>query len=509
MKNIQSHLQSATVYKTCKRLRIEEEATLPDYCSGIARVICVTAIPLMHSKKAYVRDDTLFCEAEGEVTFNLVYASDSGEIESYSFASELSDVTKTEVGDIDADSVFVFAYPTVDNAVCKVQSPRRVSARCEVCLSLDVRANKSFDSYVRGDGSVEARESSVTVLKSLCSKDEEFKITEEIRLPKHCPPMERILSVNGSVDIDEARSGDNSVSFVGNAGISCVYMPEEDGETGICSFYQPLELKGSFEVEDSTCDASVSLRLVPSACSCEILSDNLGESRILKLDMTYTAQCLVEENLSVVVTEDVYGVGRRVTPSFASADFRRYVGTLREENAIKEKISLKKDIKSMEGITASAVVKDTFFEDGELYANCRINISAIGITEDLPCSVSESMDTVIRLNLPSEVSDHSEDLSFDITAQTGFVDARLDGGSAGLSFDLTVIAGIYRNDSVDYVTSVEMGEEIARDGESVFYYPSESDTLWTVGKRYGVSVAALAEANSLTSEQLKRVMVIP
>ena len=473
-------------------------------------MICVSALPSLHSKKAYVRDDTLICETAGEVTFNVVYASEDGDIESYSFSGDFSDSSKAEIADADADSVFAFVVPSADNAVCKVQSPRRIGVRCELCLSIDVRANKSFESYVKGDGSVETQERTATVLRSVCFRDEEFKISEEIKLPKHCPPMERILSVSEVIDLDDAVAGDNSVSFVGNAGISCVYMPEEESESGMCSFYQPLELKGSLEVEDSSGDMWASIHLVPTSCSYEILSDNLGESRILKLDMTYTAQCLVEENASVILTEDIYGIGRSVVPTFASSTFRRYVGTLREENSIKEKISLKKDIKALEGIAATASVKDTFFEGGELYGNCRINVSAIGITEDVPCSISESIDTVIRLNLPSEVSGHGEDLSLDITTQAGYVDARLDGGSVGLTFDVTVIARLYCNESVDYVTSVEVGEEVKGEGERIFFYPSEGDTLWTVGKRYGVAVAALAEANSMTlSEQLKRVMLIP
>lgn len=510
MKNIQSHLYSTIVYKTCKRSRIEEEAALPDYCSSVSRVIRTEAYPLLRSKKVYVRDNTLFCEISGEVAFNVVYASDGGEIESYSYSTDINDTVKADVGGIDDDSVFAFAVISAENPVCKVQSPRRVSVRCEVCLNVDAGANKSLDCYVKGDGSVETRERSATVLKGVCSKDGEFKVSEEIKLPKSCPPMERILSVSVAMEADDAVTGDNSVRFIGNAGISCVYMPEEESEKGMCSFYQPLELKGSVEVEDSAGDMCASVRLVPSFCTWEIMSDNLGENRVLKVDISYIAQCLVEENTALTLTEDIYGVGRRIVPAYDSAELRRYVGTLREENAIKEKMPLKKDIRSLEGLTAIASVKDTFFKDGELYANCRIIVSAIGITDDLPCSISESIDTVIRLNLPTEVSGYSGDLSFDIGTQTGYVDAKVEDGNAALAFDVTVIARIYCSDSADYVASVESGDPIARDGERIFCYPSDSDTLWTVGKRYGVAVSALAEANSMTStDQLKRVMIIP
>lgn len=457
-----------------------------------------------------MKDGMLFCDTSGAIVFNVVYLSDSSEVESHSFTSEFNDSIKIDSSDVDSESVFAFVSPFNDNCQCKVQSPRRISVRTDLCLVVDIRANKSFECYTKGKDSAETRERQTTVLREICSKDAEFKVNEEIRLPKHCPPMERILSACISVSVDHVTSGDNSISFVGNADISCVYIPEIESEKGICSFYQPLGVRGSVEVDDSRGDMVSTVRLVPSSFSYEISSDDLGESRILKVNIAYTAQCLVEENSQVTLTEDAYGVGCALTPSYCTSEFKRYVGTLREENAIKEKIPLKKDIKALEGTVATANIKNTFFEKGELYADCRINVSAIGITDELPCSVSESIDAVIHLNLPSEVSGYSDELIFDVDAVTGFVDTRVDEGNAGLSFDVTVTAQIYRVENALFVASAEIGATVSRDEKRVFCYPSEEDTLWSVGKRYGVGVQALAEANSMTADEpLKRVMRIP
>lgn len=507
MKNAQTYAQSADIYKTNKKIRIEEDSTLPDYCSDVTRVIKAEAIPTIASKKAYIRDDALFCDVSGTVRFNLIYLSEGGGIERHSYTADFYDSTKADVSGIDPDTLYTFASPSCENVVCKVQSPRRVVCRTDLALSLDARANKSFECWTDSDGTVEKMEKQVASTRIASSKDAEFKMSEEIKLPKTLPPMERILSAILTVSADETKAGDNSVSFWGNAGVSCIYLPE--GEERIEAFYQPLEIKGSFEVDDARSDMSVLAEIIPSKLEYEIAIDELGENRVLKIDFSYIVEALVEENTELTIAEDVYGISCSITPRYEKREFKKYLGALRENTAIKEKLPLKKGVKSLEGADAVVNLRDTYFENGELFANCRITVSALGITDEAPVLVSESFDTAVHLNLPAEVSGIYDDISFDMSQQTGFVDARAEGGNMSVAFDLTTLANIYYNSEATFVSSVDMGEKASPRGENIFYYPTADDTLWSVGKRYGVALETLALANSITDKELKRVMIIP
>lgn len=502
------NVQSVDIYKTSRKIRIEDDSTLPDYCSDIARVIKVESVPTVTSKKVYVRDDTLFCDLSGTVFFNVVYVSDNGGIESHNFSADFFDATKADVANIDADTLFAFVSPVIENTVCKVQSPRRVSVRTDLCLNICAKANVSFDCYSKGeDNRVETMERQSVALKNVSSKDAEFSVSEEIKLPKSCPSMERILSATLTLALEDARAGDNSVNFRGNAVISCIYIPESDGEGrgDIQAFYQPVEIKGSFETEDSRNDMIALVNLVPSKLEYEIAVDNLGENRVMKVDFSYTAECIIQENSGVSLTEDIYGIGCKVAPTYDKRELRKYMGTLRESTAIKEKIPLKKGIEGLEGAGAEVTVRDTYFENNELFADCRVTFSAIGITEDSASSVSESFDISVHLNLPAEICSMCNDVSFELSQSAGYVDARVEDSNANIAFDITTVAHIYYSDNATFVSSIDVEESPAVSEASVFYYPSDSDTMWSVGKRYGVSQTALAEANG----ELKRVMKIP
>lgn len=510
MKNTQINTQSVNIYNTLKKLRVEDDSSLPDYCSDIVRVVKTESFPSLTSKKAYVKDGTLFCEISGNVLFNVIYVSDSEGLESYSFTAEFYDTSKTDVSDVDSDSVFASIKLSAENPVCKVLSPRRISVRCDLCPDIKVEANRGFECYTKGTDTVETIEKQVSVLRMCYSKDSEFNISEEIKLPKTALPMERILSVDVTLYADDAKAGDGNVSFWGNAGISCVYIPETDGEACLQSFYQPIEIKGTIELEDASADMCAFVSLIPSAPEYEILADDLGESKVLKVSFPYTAQCAVKENFSAQVTQDIYGIGCKVFPKYDKKEFSRYVGTLNESTAIKEKLPLKKGIEALEGSNVLVSVKDTYFENGEFFVNCRIGISAIGITDEGVCPLSESFDIALHLNIPSELSVNDEDFSFDISSYAGYVDAVVENGELNVAFDINTIAHMYCNDTVTYVSSADTAESEKQEECAMFFYPSETDTLWTVGKRYGVSREALAAANGISEgDGLKRVMVIP
>ena len=175
MKMRQTNIRCVDIYKTNKKIKLEEDSTLPDYCSDISRIIKVDATPYLISKKTYVKGDTLFCEVSGRVEVCFVYVSDTGAIESYAVTLDYYDTSKAEVGMIEGDSLFAFVTPVVDSAFCKVQSPRRVSARVQLNLDTDVRANTSFDSFQgNAEDGVQVKSYDITCLKGVDSRDVDF-----------------------------------------------------------------------------------------------------------------------------------------------------------------------------------------------------------------------------------------------------------------------------------------------------------------------------------------------
>lgn len=513
MKTELSTARMAQLYNCSKKIRLEQDSTLPDYCSDIERVISTRAQAFLDSKKVYLRDNTLYCEISGRVCFYVVYLTDTLNTESHTLSCEFSDTVRTDMGNIDPESVSVLVSPSIDNAMCKVQSPRRVNVRADLLLDVRAFANTVFDCYCNGDEkNTQIRKIDIPVSINVAPCDADFKISSEFRLPKSCPPMERILSAGVQLSLENASVSNGVVNFFGNAGVTCMYVPEADsqGNAKPESFYQPIELKGSIECDMAGDDMAATVTATLTDLQYEIISDEFGENRILKTDLSYAVQSNLFENSTLCLTQDIYGVGCCVQPTFDNRIIEQYVGTLRESTAIKEKIPLKRCAQRLEGVVANACVKDTFTENGELFANCRVRISGIGVSDDGDFSFDEDIDTCIHLNLPSEIKNKLDCASYDISQTAGYVDADTDSANASVSFDVVSVADFYIGEEVGFVASAELSECDCKVSGNTFCYPSSEDTLWTVGKRYGVSIDSLCSANSMTdSDPLRRVMAIP
>ena len=509
MKNTQMNCGCADVYRSDRRIRLEEDSTLPDYCSDIVRVIKVDATPFVGSRKAYVRDGTLFIDVEGNVYFNAVYVTEGGNTESYGFFANYFDSVKSDVANVDPDSISPFITVTAENVVCKVQSPRRIGMKAEVVICADVKGNVTYECFSgKGDGRVEVKEKATVSMRVEDHKDGEFKVSKEVVLPSGLPPMERMLSAKLTLAPESASSGDGKVNYWGNAGITCIYVPEYDGEGrgDIKAFYQPFEIKGSMEMEEATSDMTAFLDMAPVSFDFEIRSDALGENRILNAEFTYGVECIVTENADTIITEDIYGIASRVSPSYDRREFRRFAGTLKDTTALKEQITLKSGIDMLEGADARVQLRDVSVSDGVMTVNSRVTVNAIGMGEDTSCAVSESFDIPLRITVPSDVT---SPVSFDVTQSVGFVDTRTENGNAYVSFELDTVAQLYSGETLTYVATAEVEEEEERRESLLFCYPCETDTLWSIGKKYGVGISALSRANSLSDQELKRVMVIP
>jgi len=76
--------------------------------------------------------------------------------------------------------------------------------------------------------------------------------------------------------------------------------------------------------------------------------------------------------------------------------------------------------------------------------------------------------------------------------------ARIDGERVGVDAEIGLSGNALEMSEIMVLDGVSFGEEIERSrGEYVICYPSSSDSLWSVAKRYGTPVEALSRNNNL------------
>ena len=515
MNNLRINKNLSDISHSVRKIRVEEEGLFPDYCSDIVRIITVNATPTLNDRKLRAEEDSMSIEASGKVDFTVIYSGEDGRCESHSFSCNFAENMKNSLPkDTDPDSISLHVIPSVENLSCKVQSPRKVSVRCDIVLDVVTRGNTFFecvDTDSTDQSKTEILKKEVTLCTLTSSASDTFDFSEEIKLPSSLPPMERILSCVPDISLENTSVGTNSVNFWGTLGIYCVYLPESEGERDLPlqSFYQPVEISERMECEDADGNSVAMGELIPSALTFEIIPDNLGDNRILKVNGSYTATFDVMENVDTVLAEDIYGVGYVAELTDDKRCLLKYEGTLKENTALRESISLKDDITKLEGCRGEVKLERWGCDNGKMYADYKMDITAIGCTPDGERGVRESISLHIPFNVPTDLSTSDKALLPVISTSLGYIDSKTQGGKAELSFNVVTTAHIFSEGEESFISSVSLSEKEKSDDFEVFYYPSTEDSLWSVGKRYGVALSALAEANSITDDNLKRVVKIP
>ncbi len=509
MNNTSLNKNMVTLTKNERKVRVEEEAVFPDYSSDIVKIIRIDAIPSLTSKKVRIKEGNAVLDLSGKVNFNVIYMGDEGCAESYQFSTDFSDSVKAPItSDTDEESIVAQVSLSTDNVSCKAQSPRKVTARCDVVILDSIKCNSFFDALSSdSDEKTEKLSFECTSAEILSSATQEFDFSEEIKLPASYPPMEKILSCRTGISLDNTSVSDGAISFWGTMWVFAVYLPEYDGEKRALpqSFYQPIEITGRLEADDATDRSAAVGDLAMCNTMCEILTDNLGENRILKIDGTYLADFMVIENAPRHLVRDAYGVGCKAEPLFENRGFLKYEGELRESLPFRERISLKEGVKRLEDCHADVKLRSFGFENGKMFADTRLTFKAIGSGDMGEVGVNEVFDVRIPMNLPSELADKGDRILPEISVYTGYIDSKVLGDSTEISFDVTMSVEVFTENEESFVSSLDVTEGECVRENSIFYYPTSSDSMWSVGKRYAVSQKALTDANG----EMKRVMLIP
>ncbi len=520
MNRIQKGDYARALYHGELDLRIEEDITLPDYCSDIIRLLRVEVHPVIERCRAALQDTSVSVEVSGTAYFTALYTDGEGEFNSYSFSQDFSETVKREIGKVSAvsDSLYAVVLPTQTLSSPKVLSQRKLLARCEVKASLDVFSNVEYTAYdalediEKGGVDTQSREALMT--RVVAGKSEGFSLLEEIKLPTSLPSAAKVLSCSASVTLDSPRTSSDEATLYGTVGFRVLYLSEDDEGNGgeVISFYQPVEFKNTMSIDDCSENSVCRVRGWTGNAGCEIKTDSFGENRIFSLSVPYTLSCLVMENVENSFVTDVYGVGGEASGELLTLDFLEYLGTLSDSTALRETVLLKSDYDSVDGVTGQLSLKSVGMGEDGYFADMRLDISALSKKQNtFDSSVRETLDIRIPLILPDSIEKKliEESAFLDSVASLVFLDCQVSHSSLEVTGEIAMQTNVYKKNEVKYVSSLEFKEKSGERTGIRFYYPTDTDSLWSVGKKYGVLRRDIKEINGMESDTLPSVVRIP
>lgn len=466
---------------------ISEDFNLPEYLPEIRRLLRIA--PRIPFPSQYIGNDT--AEFSGNVLWNVLYVDSEGALAKADLASAYEASASMEASSECLPETDFLAYDeiTADNVVGKVLGPRKLNIRCKLNHHIRVFGDFSYECNLIG----ECSEQSVR------------------RLTKAFPACVTIGGVDDTLELEEKFPGDEATRVVYHSCGVCVNesVPSADGV--VCRGNLMLKLLLAKEGAAPECIE----RTVPFTANPEMSLDGDGNNirafgKVSDISFESTENeiicriqlciaCEAQKNVPTELCKDIFSTESVCDTKTKDHPFLSDIvcfNTSFAHDASAQIEGLFENAKIIDANCSPRAISLTN-ENGHyiLNGNCRYNVLFGGENE----YAARELEFPFSIN----VGDGNEGIEcFFVDMSSLSCKVKPEGENMAFSADLCAsvrACGKY------FTTAVESADFSARESvpSSAFTiaYPSSTETLWDIAKKYYADPATLAKSNGLSSQQ--------
>lgn len=471
------------------------EHHLPDYAGDMKKILSSSA-RILPAGKFIGGEEVQF---GGAVCYDVWYLDSENHLTHEAFSTDYEFTFPRGNGTVDGIASVSVAHYTL-----RPSGPRRISAKAmlkaEACLR--ETATYSCESSVES-ATLHTLEKTVEVGHRIFSEPMERECGEEMPLPAMYARDAEIAFSEGSVHIDSVVAEENGVLVRGNYAVSVVLtadglVPLRHAESYPLEEHIPLE--GC--VEDMAAMANGFF----SSLTFNV-RETEGEEPMLTFHGILELSASAEKNLPISVVADAFaeGGGTVCENDLLMYDVFGPAETLCRTVELCMPIS--EDAGDLDGVfytTVSLKNEACTVSEREINYTADAEIHALCYTLDeagMPHYSAEKQTVPFVLTLPLRAP-LAEDARLSLEAHPGMCEGRLDENKICVEcrMVLSIRSASVRKESCVRRITVEQRECGVFVPTYAVYYPTPTDSLWTIAKRYGVSPASIAACNHLTSE---------
>lgn len=470
------------------------EYTLPDYQGDVRRILFTRC----EAKPSGKFSDGDTDEFSGSVEYEVIYLDSDSRLTHTSFSSDYDLVNKRLGG----DGGDAFANPTVSTYSIRLTGPRRFSAKAIVCASVKSTGEDEVVAVGGGfDQESEIKNRMLAVRGVIGSENLEREYAERIeRLDGIIADEVEVLYSGSEVRVGGMECSDGAVTFKGEIRLYALML------VGDSPLYC-AERVVPFEELIPFADAENEMMLIPRATvqsvTSTVTADDTGCEVVLNAVVEFAAEA--EYNQSVIAVSDAYVVNGECENTYS--DYR-YI-SLCDSVGISDPMTVtlnggelvSDSLRDIPFIEVTPRLESAAPGDGGVVLSGELKIIGIASVVDEEGRITYAQ---IKHTEPFErfvkckVSD-PEALRIEASIGSQTASAVIDGDQVRLAFNLcgNIITSASSCDQI--LATCNVSEEPAEklDGKITVYYPTDGESLFSVGKRFKISTRRLSETNEI------------
>ena len=446
----------------------------------------------------------------GKFLYEVLCQSDMPEKRLYRVQGEIPWEEKIRVEGMESMDV-----PKVDVIIEDMKSSLIHSRKLNIraLLNFCILGNELYDEEilveVQNQEGVEVKKEMREVSVLAVDKKDVYRIKEELELPSFLPPVGEVLWKFVELGKVEAKILEDSIRLQGEIRLFLLY--ESEGEIPqVKSYETTIPFSGNIECTD--CSSNMIGEIVPivSYQNLSVKEDFDGEDRMLELEMVLEVPIKLYKNQSFEEITDVYGIHQEVVAQYREQNGRKVRDAYMERCKITKEVKIKNTDRKILEICHM----DTMMEAPEVrQKDSGLEIQGIVKVRILYLEDGEEESyEVIKKEIPFLCEIENLKMVTDCNYR---VHPILEQQSASVadenSIEIKMVIGIevwqeecWKREGICDVQSLPYSEESAEKGAGiVVYIPTKQESLWEIGKGYGISLKAIKDMNEMTETEEK------
>lgn len=489
------------------------ELSLPDYLPDVSRLLRTSAD--IGAENGYVGGNSL--EYDGEVNFTVVYATSDGRIKSVATSSDFDGALPLPETDGERE-----ATPNirVDGVSCRLQNPRRLSVRAKLDVGGDVMTAADVVPAVSGcptddEAHILRRTREGESFCRVCVKDENVPVSEDIELDGSCASIGEIVSVALAPYIYEVRAENGRISYRGDVSAELLYLCSPSGENKpaeYASIRKKIPISGGVDADGVTDAFTACGDATVTGVEYRPQANATGENRVAEIDFTYTARLCAYMNRRVETVDDMYSTEFVSENTAEDVELCRVIRAGAFNFTADGTAPLDEKDHDIPVAESAAVTVEKVEKNGtKAVFTGKTDVSVI-LTDGGGSYVGRTVSYPFRAE--TEVGKSRGEIECDAFPSVVGISARVDGGEIRCDVEVGISYAAFEREKVRSVASCAVMKDRPRarplPSSIIICYPSESDDLWAIAKRYGTTEGEIMKANALTSEKLSGdALIIP
>jgi len=380
-------------------------------------------------------------------------------------------------------------------------------------ITLHAQADELYDVEapigIHGDEQVEYRKVPMNLAQIGISKNDIFRMKEEVSLPSNYPNMFQILWSTISLGDMEFKMLEEKIALQGEVHLFLLYEGEGE-EHPIRSFETTLPINGILECHGCREGMLPDIRYSLGQQELTIRPDFDGEERNLGLELVLDIVIKIYEEEQVDILSDIYGVTKEVETVTQKANLRRLLSKVTGKTKVTDHVRVEKGNSPILQLLHSeghvALEHQSTVENGiMLQGSLSVKVMYITGDDENPYVSTQAMIPYqYTLDVPNIAPGDMGKVHAEVEMlQVNMLDGEEVDVKAVLSFSTTVFQNI-PSELINEVkiTDIDSSKLSSLPG-MVIYMVREGDNLWNIGKKYYVPVDTLRELNGLGNDELK------